>query len=306
MFKVFIMSTLFLYSCVLLGAEKEPNVIGTHLMRYFIVGLKYSKENTPLPTLTYEKVKNNPEISLFYRKLPRFLKLNKEETHILNRLPKSTWSLRITWNPIFFANIGEKAYLDYHKLVRSVSQRTVPKALTDMGYKIEVEHPVIHYRLGDVPFCRHKGHHLNKYAYYLWALEKISNSGIDTSTVIIITSNKHKSDEKMKETSDLYLADFIDFLNEKGYNTIIQSESILYDFATMVFAPAVIGGSSSFSFAAGLSCKGPFLFYKLGTEENGSYFAFDNCSWMYPSNPILHCEIKNYYNTEDVFKKLRE
>jgi len=284
----------------------EPNAVGSHLMEYFVNCLYWSLKGEEIPTLGYEGVKNNKEIQNFYNHLPKKIDLTSQEREILSNIPKRIWNLKITYCPVFYESTDKEHYLNYHRVLRTVSNRVIQTTLRECGYELKVQYPLIHYRLGDVPFCRNRAHHMNKYSYYLWALEKIASQGIDTNTVVVISSNQHRSNNKMQEACGMYLDDFVSFLNEQGYSTIIQSESILHDFASFVFAPAVISGSSCYSFMAGMASDGIFLSSKLGAESNRSYISFGGCEWMYENDPIFHYEIKDYYKIDEVIKKLRE
>lgn len=282
--------------------------IGSYLNVYFSKLLKHSLLNEELPE-SYKKAlvgKNQNEVLAFYRALPLSIDLTDEEKMLLDNIPVNIWPKRSHWNPSHWKRFVNLHYLDYHKVVASVSQRIIKNALSEIGFERNIEHPVIHYRLSDVPFCRSKGHHLYKYSFYLWALEKLSFSDEGNKTVIIVSSNSHKSNSDKKVAAEKYLKAFIQFLNENGYNTIIQSGTIIEDFATMVFSPALISSSSAFSFHAGLANDRIFLSALMGHEYKGRFFTVDNCEWMCPDLPVLHKDVEDYFDTEAVIKLLKE
>jgi len=271
-------------------------------MTYFQLLLKHSHKNEKIPQLSFHHKKNNPQIKKLYNYLPLQCSLSQEEIALAQALPSWIWNLKYPYDPSHWKEEKEPHYHNYHKLVHSVAPRILKKALEDAVFKTNVNHPVIHYRLGDVPFCRNSVHHLNRYSFFLWALEK----NTEDNTVIIVTSNKHRSKPKMKQASLSYLQDFIHFLKENGYHPIIQSKSIVEDFATMVFAPVLISGGSTYSFMAGMANNQTFVSSLIGQEKGQFFDTIENCDWMYPHLPILHRDIASYYDMETVFEKLRE
>lgn len=281
--------------------------MGTHLEQYLHKIVECGYKNMRMLYFPFHHKDNDPEITNFYLTLPLQCTLTKEEMLLANSLPSWTWNIKWVHQPIEWED-NQDAYVTYHALVRSVGQRIVRNALEKIGYKKEVSYPVIHYRLGDVPFVRNMGHHINKYAYFLWALEKAGVSDWEDKTVLIVSSNKHHANTLLKTASDYYLQDFLSFLQEHGYNPIVQSESVLEDFATMVYAPILISSGSSYSFMAGMATTGTFLSSSVGREDkiDHSFITNTNCEWMCPFSPVLHGDVVNYFDLNVVFKQLRE
>lgn len=207
------------------------------------------------------------------------------------------------WKPKY-----RKYYHEYMQIISEVSKKLVPILLIDLGYKQTNTKPVIHYRLSDVPPCRHGCHHLPYYQFWDIPLKKIKNQGIDVSELLILTTFKHKN--KYGGLSEFYLKDFQDYLHLQRYKTTVHKGEVLEDFALMVQAPGFVSSCRVFSFVAGLSNPKKFICSFTGeefTEKKNSYTPIDlpPDSFMISLRPLLHSDL-NYSDTEMVFKELRK
>ena len=178
-----------------------------------------------------------------------------------------------------------------------------------MGYTSKKQIPVIHYRLSDVPFCRHSLHHLQYYAFYDYALKCLKQRGVNVSDVLVLTSFSHKLGQKNNPGTKLcrlYFDDFCFYLSQKGHKVHTQSKSVLEDYATMALAPALISSTGVYSLCAGLANPTNFICGFTGAETKKQPYTKLYKSWfMLPIKPLLHRTVKNYSNTSDVFQKLR-
>jgi|GEM_PF-6142914 len=284
----------------------NKNAIGNHLMKYFHLLLQSSMKGQKLDQNTLLKYQSNKEILSFYKKLPLILDLTEEDKNVLQSFPKEIWSINWPWSSAEWGKMADPYYLIYQDILSGICKKVIRKALIESGFSKEVKQPVIHYRLGDVPFVRNYGHHLNKDSFYFWALEKIMFEDNNNKTVRVVSANFHSANLQKKEVSCLYLNAFINFLNKNGYEVVCETGSIMEDFAIMVFAPVLIGASSSFSFMAGLANEKMFLSPLIGSEIRGKYHANSCCEWMYQEPPLLHCEVRNYFDIKEVLPLLYE
>ncbi|MCP5509359.1 MAG: hypothetical protein H7A39_02985 [Chlamydiales bacterium] len=286
--------------------------LGTSILEFFCGQLKAAYENKPLPVYTRKYPKQTPLDTKFLNLLNRKFSISEHQVKRLRTISNKSQWLGWDWNPWFWPNKVE--YCTYIDIIREISQKIIPETLEELNLKPKIDVPVIHYRLSDVPFCRSLSHHLQYYAYYEMALDKLKAEGIDVSEIVVLYTFKngyHKnlniSRDQFIEINKEYLNDFIGHLNSKGYKVTVQSKSVLEDFATMVFAPAVIGSESMFCLFSGLANKHPIIFPLLGKEHQNHYGPTHNIpAFISPIQPLLHCNVKNYYDYKDVFAKLRQ
>ncbi len=166
-----------------------------------------------------------------------------------------------------------------------------------------VDYPVIHFRCADVPFVKHRDYHFQKYKFYKDALDYISyKTNKKYDSVIILYSNTHLSSNTDKEKCDIYANALMEYLKTIGYKSIIQSKSSLDDFATRYYAKAVISPGSSYSFMSGFFGKGVFV--SGGHQSEGEAEISGVGEWLFKGYNVMHNEINNYYETDDVIKIL--
>lgn len=163
----------------------------------------------------------------------------------------------------------------------------------------KVNKTVIHFRCADIPFIRQKKYHFQKYKFFKDALNSISTLN---KQVMIIYNNSHHSNVKNSQYCDIYVESLIKYLRNLGYTVIIQSESQLDDFATIFYAPAIISTSSSYSFMSGFFGDGKFISASHYEEDIDK--KCNNCEWQYHNYELEHKDVLDYYNSEQVIKKL--
>jgi hypothetical protein len=191
----------------------------------------------------------------------------------------------------------EKFWLIMKPLIKEI----IDNALKKSGLYKKVQYPVIHFRCSDIPFIRHNQYKLQKYTFYKDSLEEIKRkSGVNYDTIILLTSNVHRSNINNKEACDIYLNGIKNYIESIGYKVIIQSKSKEEDFATLFYAPAVISPGSSFSFISGFFNDGIFI-------SEGHQSLCTNCGkWLVSGYGIDHKKVKNYYDTSNVLSILNE
>ena len=302
--------------CLILNnaSAVEPKIqfrLGTSLIELFNVKLRAAYENKPLKTYNKVFAKQNTLDTEFIRLVDEKFTITKDQINRLKQISrKSLWSAN-NWHPYCWQRQVE--YEIFMGIVREISHSVIPSALEELGLKREISMPVIHYRLSDVPFCRSTTHHLQYYAFYDIALEKLKNQGIDVSEILLLYTFHHGFYRGLKvpypkflNANEQYLNDFVQYLEDKGHKVNIQSNSTLDDFATMVFAPALIGSESIFCIFSGLANKQLFISPSIGKEYGNRFRTLNISSFMLPFEPLLHSSVKNYYHSADVFAKLRQ
>ncbi|MCP5509360.1 MAG: hypothetical protein H7A39_02990 [Chlamydiales bacterium] len=304
-----------LFLCSVGHAQIEPNFdfrLGSSILDFYKCKLTAAYDHKPSPTYNRKFAKQTELDTQFMRLLNERFSISKDQIKRLHSVPRNYLFQLGAWNPCKWNN--QTAYSTYIDILRETGQAMIPQALEELNLKPKIDMPVIHYRLSDVPFCRQMSHHLQYYAFYDRALDNLKKQGMDVSKVLIIYTFKNGyykelkiSHDKFIDINKKYLNDFIEYLNGKGHQVTVQSKSVLEDFATMVFAPALIGSESVFSLFAGLANKEIFISPLIGEEHRNRFGPSHNCpAFMLPIQPLLHSKVINYYDCEDVFAKLRE
>ncbi len=306
--------SLILICCTLatLSATERRTIqfrLGTSLREFFAFKFQAACQNKPEAIYQKPFLKQSAIDKKFIQLLNEKFSLSESQLEKIKQIPaKYIWNPH-NWNSYVWDH--SKSYSDYHMLISEIAQKIIPQALEELQLKPLNCLPVIHYRLSDVPFCRNMAHHLQYYAFYDAALNRLQRQGVDVSKILILYSFRHitfnhgLSNKKFEDVNREYLNDFIKYLHSRGHEVIVQSNSTLEDFATMVFAPGLIGSESAFSLFAGLANKGCYISPPLGKEIGDHHKTVTNCPFILPMKPLLHCQVSNYYNLKDVFEKLR-
>jgi hypothetical protein len=253
---------------------------------------------------------NIPDID-FVKHLPKFIKYANIDPSIYTNLTAKgiTYDSFTQLHPekcaIWFINdnTDNNFWICLKPLIHSI----IDDALIKSNLKKVVEYPVIHFRCADVPFVRHRQYHFQKYKFYKKALENINTLSLQQySKVIILSCSFHLSDNKDQACCSTYTNSLSDYLKNISYDTIVECNTNIADFATLFYAPAVISGGSSFSFISGFCGKG--IFISGGHREEADTITnlkCDNCStWLQNADDIKHKDIDDYYNTDAVIKVL--
>ncbi len=201
------------------------------------------------------------------------------------------------WRPL-----GRKDFLFFWKSIRNDIKNTYDKTIPDK-YK-NVKYPVLHFRCSDIPFVRHDGYHIPKISSVKWVINILKDKNY--SKIIWLNCKSHTHVMKINNTlcdsiNNIYIEEF----KKSGIEVILQCDTILKDFYTMVYSPLLISlNSSSFSFMAGIS-KNPenYISCNMGREINGEYELQkqDEADWyLNMEEPVLHKNIKNYFDMEEI------
>ena len=159
------------------------------------------------------------------------------------------------------------------------------------------ELPIIHVRLGDVPFVKSPFYQLPKYHFYEWVIEKSTYK----HWVILTSLNASNANDLYQKLSREYLDDLLHYLENKGIQVTVFSERSVYDdIFSMIHTPLLITNMlSSFSYFWGIN-KSPGKF--LCSKNHRMKFCPD---WMYNKSSLLHDDIEDYSDTLTVFRQLR-
>ncbi len=186
--------------------------------------------------------------------------------------------------------------------LKPYGNRYIDEALTKANMKVDQKLPVIHFRCSDFPFwCSPTGfcydYHFQKYEFFRKALG-------DYKEVDIITCNRHGSDDRMKTTCEEYVNLLKNELNIKVNLKLCEGDA-LEDFARMFYAPLIISTGSSMSFIAGFFGNGKFITSgHVEEEKDGTTTTCKICEYGNEYN-LLHKNVKDYYNVQDVHEKLK-
>jgi hypothetical protein len=286
-------------------ADLDPNSqLGNFLSCYFYkLGLaflhgKNYKTNIP----------RNNETNIFTNYLPdmvdfdpniqaEFMAAGITDGSLINELNEIDGHCVSAWNVL------TKEREQFWTILKPVINKLLKEALEKANLKKEIDAPVIHYRCSDVPMQRLEYYHFQKYEYFKNALQQIeekTNQKYDK--VYICYCNTHISKEKNQTACDKYSESLVNYLNELGYEAILKCNKIDEDFATMFYAPGLIGTSGSFSFMAGYFSDGVFISSAYDERKDRQC---KDCDDRIQSNYVVkHAEIPDYYDTTAVIKLL--
>lgn len=167
----------------------------------------------------------------------------------------------------------------------------------------QIDYPVIHFRCSDTPFIKNGYYFFQRYKFFKNSLEEIKKiKNIDYKKVILLSCNFHKTTDKNSEKCNIYAYSLKDYLEEHGYEVIIQCDSNIDDFATIFYAPAIISTCSSFSFIGGFFSDGIFISEGHYNCNKNDVKCTDCGDWLKNGYSIDHKDVDDYYNTDNVIK----
>lgn len=275
--------------------------VGNYLVIYFyLIGKNFLEGKD----FNY-KLKNKD----FIRDLPSKIPLNK---NIQNELIKNGFTVNelileekkiilvAMWTII--NKRREKFWLIMKPLINQILNETFLKN----NLKKEIDCPVIHFRCSDTPFIKNGYYYFQRYKFFKDSLEDIKKTkNINYKKIILLSCNFHKSVDKNSEKCNIYASSLKDYLNNIGYEVIIQCESNIDDFATIFYAPAIISTCSSFSFIGGFFSDGIFIsegHYNCNKKE----IKCKDCgNWLKNGYSLNHKDV-DYYDTQNVINLLNE
>lgn len=202
----------------------------------------------------------------------------------------STWCLK--------DNKSEKFWIILKPLVQKIYDNAFKKTRINK----QVDYPVIHFRCADTPFIKQPQYHFQKYGFYKKALTDIKKKIGEFDKVIISYCNTHGSSKNNQEKCDIYVNSLVDYLKSIGYESILKCQTNVDDFAMMYYAPAVISSGSSFSFMSGFFGRGVFV--SAGHQDEGKPEFKGIGDWLYNGYNVMHSDIADYYDTDNVIKLL--
>lgn len=233
-------------------------------------------------TTIYNKLKQNGITLDFFKKIT---------------LPETIWFM--------YNNLYYKFWLCMKDIVYII----LDNAFIKSNLKKTIEYPIIHFRCADTPFVRHSQYHFQKYEFYKEVLNKIyseiDKKYINDKKIKILSCSFHKSDDVIKKSCKIYTNSLCDYLKSIDYETIVECNKNIEDFATLFYAPAVISIGSSFSFMSGFFGKG--LFYSGGhIEEKDKKAGCTMCNkWLINKYEIKHSMVDDYHDTDKVISLLK-
>jgi len=188
-------------------------------------------------------------------------------------------------------------------IMKPVANGILKEALKKAKLDRTIDAPVIHYRCSDVPMERNPYYHFQKYEYFKKALSTIKQKlGTMTNKVYICYCNTHIASENNQRVCDEYSKNLVSYLQSLGYTVMTKCDKIDEDFATLFYAPAVIGTGGSFSFMAGFFSDG--LFYSSMYDETKDRELKDSNGWLLNGYTLKHSEVSDYYDTKTVINSL--
>lgn len=241
----------------------------------------------------------------------------KYKSKICQKLPNSIPLIELSYYPNKIKN--PNILKQYYNMISSWEtnnamwydmQPVIKNTLLDIYKSFNAPHNyeydvIIHYRLGDIPFCKHPSYELLIYNWYLDALNLINNiKNIKVNRILIITN--YTRNNKHINLSIKYYNNFVNFLENQGYLVSTRTDgTVEQDFFTLMNAPNLIASTSSFGFFAGIGADSNQVFI-YPTSPNSI------CKYDYRKNMISlqgrflkHSEMPDYYNTEKSFDILQ-
>lgn len=273
------------------GFKKEVSPLGNVLSSYFYYLHSNTTEDIPAAYAHHIKTMSDQELKRLYKNF----NWQRIDSVAYNSARDTTWQL--------YNNDGSlrENYTAYWQAVRP----TMQKFYTDYITPVAIDEPVVHFRCSDAPFVTHPMYHLTKATTVKWMAEQIKSRGYDH--IVILSCNKHN--RVNNSSCDKYYNFYAQIFNAAGIKVKKQCHSIYQDFAIMVNAPLLVAlNQSSYSFMAGIA-KDPhnFISCNLGREHKGKYLLHTQADWIQSQDaPLLHSQVKDYYNTKEVIAQLNQ
>lgn len=208
--------------------------------------------------------------------------------------------VRAVWHSLYDDGSTKTDFLKFWQTIRP----QIKKFYYDNIEPIDIKVPVVHFRCSDSPFNKHRQYHMTKASTIKWMAETIKERGY--KDIILLCCNQHFSQDR--DSCSKYIRFYSKIFNNAGINVTAQCNSILHDFAMMVYTPLLVSlNTSSLSFIAGVA-KDPqdYISCNMGLEKpNGEYILQTQADWILSyDKPLLHRNVVDYNNTRDVIKKL--
>jgi len=282
--------------------SQPPSRIGNYLANYFFNLGECICEGKDF----YIEKSDNEFISLLPNELP-YNYDDIREKFIENNVNHEFFdSVRNTTTCIDACNAWEirnENGKNFWLIMKPLAQSILDVAFEKSNLNKKVNNPVIHFRCSDVPMSRHNVYYFQKYEYFKMALEKTTKE-CNNKNVTIVYCGDHECDAENKRVCNIYNKSLSEYLTSFNYNVNVQCQSIQEDFATLYFAPLVISTGGSFSFMAGFLGKGVFV--SPGLEGTSDELNMQLKDWVIPKKNLLHDDVPDYYNTDDVIKRLSD
>jgi hypothetical protein len=262
-----------------------------------------------------------------YPDLPPYIHITIEEIDKIKKMPEKIFSDIQNvglWSLNRWPKDIQHHYMPFWSVNRQILNRFYSKHL-NRGTFANVELPVIHFRCSDIPFNRHRSYHIPKKNMIVWVSSILKEKKMNQA--IFLTCNKHLSSSNEKQLCSKFKDIYIELFKNEGITLLPTCNDIRTDLAVMFYSPLLISlNGSSFSFSIGIS-KPPdqFITSNMGEEvcdkRRGDFCEQPNrepytalpyalndqnvFDWKYfHEPPLLHSEIKDYYDLDEVRNKI--
>jgi hypothetical protein len=274
----------------------KPKALGNRLIEnFYLTASSMSNLEELNQRCECDKLISNGKFRKFYKNLAW-----ERKDHLI----AYNSSAESAWNQID-ENGNEKAnYLEFWQTMRPVVKDFYQKNIKS----IKIEYPIVHFRCSDAPLVRNPDMHLVKVASVKWMADKIKERGY--SKVIMLSCNGFRRiGKESQKACDSYTEFYVETLKSYGIEVEVQCNDTFKDLALMIYSPLLVSlNASSFAFIAGVS-KDPqnYIACNMGSERNGQYSMQTAADWILDHNaPLLHKDVKDYYDTDSVIKQLQE
>lgn len=192
----------------------------------------------------------------------------------------------------------------FWKILKPKVNSVLNEMFRQMGLVTRHEHPVIHFRCSDVPFARHNKYMLQNFAYFRNVLEKTGVRDKDHE-IIIVSCNDYRAGRKEQNICKNLIHHLQGYINGLGYRTLTKCGPNMEDFAFIFYSPLVISTGGSFAFMSGFFGNGEFYSEGHVSPDNKGETCGDCNEWMITGYSITHNQVPDYYNIDEVVRKLQ-
>jgi hypothetical protein len=266
--------------------------IGNYLTEYFYnYALSICNKNDFIYNIDSKSdiIKDLPTHIIFDEELyNEFIKYNITEDNLKGVAFNAIWHCDQDW------------IIDMWQILKKKFNIILLNALQKSNFISNSKYPIIHFRCSDVPFIKHFHYFMQKYQFFKSALEKIDFKNNPEKKIILKSCFSHGSNKNNVDACTKYVYMLQTYINNLGYNCIIECKTNVEDFADMFYAPNVISTGGSFAFISGFLGNGTFI----STEhkiENKTTCNNIHCNNIFIKDyNINHSVINSYYNIDDV------
>jgi hypothetical protein len=224
---------------------------------------------------------------------------------VVHEHPVLTWAESINHLYKFIWNKGLPHMNNYKAFIRQELEETIGSSVASTTEpKQRQKQTVIHLRLADVPFLRHKHYHVYRFRLYKQIIQEIERDRQTKQTITILATTKCAVFEHEREqVSRKIVNSLVTYLKRRFPSIEIHvrfNTPLSEDLKIMMECDYLIGFAGSLVYYAGIAGRGHF--YSSQPSVDSKHMTQVDAK----SFRIEHESVKNYYDASALIVRLEE